>query len=226
MPANLLLVNRHSFHSPTSPSSAFPHSDWQHFSPPDVWTSGTISPTAMHTEFSPNQSLNSGTSSLSSALDEDLSRPWRNGGNISPPFCGRLPHPSPGCVRITHSCKVSPLHDVIHFRWKSQLGIPLDSLLAGTRQIDHCDTLLSSPTGATSLMHISWEGYPPSRYCVAVKGRLLRFTVQGLGRSIADNVQHYITTNKIPLPLNKIVLVAFGRGSCGDDWVAVIDKIP
>lgn len=127
----------------------------------------------MHTEFSPNQasvcplfgfdptahfhgqSLNSGTSSLSSALDEDLSRPWRNGGNVSPPFCGRLPPPSPGSTRISHSCKVSPSHDVIHFRWKSQLGIPLDSLLAGTRQIDHCDTLLSSPTGATSLMHIS-----------------------------------------------------------------------
>jgi hypothetical protein len=87
---------------------------------------------------------------------------------------------------------------------------------------DLCITLL--PFHLTSFFQ--WEGYPPSRYCVAVKGRLLRFTVQCLGRSIADNVQHYITTNKIPLPLNKIVLVAFGRGSCGDDWVAVIDKIP
>jgi len=55
---------------------------------------------------------------------------------------------------------------------------------------------------------------------------LLRFTVQALGRSVADNIQHYVTTNKISLPLNKIVLVAFGRGSCGDDWVAVVDKIP
>jgi len=75
-------------------------------------------------------------------------------------------------------------------------------------------------------MHISWDGYPPARYCVAVKGRLLRFTVQALGRSIADNIQHYMTTNRISFPLNKIVLVAFGRGSCGDDWVAILDKAP
>jgi hypothetical protein len=59
-----------------------------------------------------------------------------------------------------------------------------------------------------------------------VKGRLLRFTIQALGRSIADNIQHYVTTNRISLPLNKIVLVAFGRGSCGDDWVAIVDKAP
>jgi len=118
------------------------------------------------------------------------------------------------------------MHEVIHFRWKSQLGIPLDSLLAGTRQIDHCDNLLNSPTGSASLMHISWEGCPSARYCVAVKGRLLRFTVQALGRSVADNIQHYVAANRISLPLNKIVLVAFGRGSCGDDWVAVVDKIP
>lgn len=55
---------------------------------------------------------------------------------------------------------------------------------------------------------------------------MLRFTVQALGKSIADNIQHYIATNKISLPLNKIALVAFGRGSCGDDWVAIVDKIP
>jgi hypothetical protein len=135
--------------------------------------SGSGPPSPMHTEFSPNQasvwtsfgldpianyhpqSLASGTSSLSSALDEDLSRPWRNGTTVSPPFCGRLSPPSPGYIRISHTCRVAPTHDVIHFRWKSQLGIPLDSLLAGTRQIDHCDTLLNSPTGTTSLMHIS-----------------------------------------------------------------------
>lgn len=190
------------------------------------------------------QSLASGTSSLSSALDEDLSRPWPNGGSVSHPFCGRLPPPSPGRSRIPQSCQVSPAHEAIHFGWKSQLGIPLDSLLAGTRQIDHCDHLLTSPAGSTSLMHISvsrfrlvvspadiqlaiqWDGYPSARYCIAVKGRLLRFTVQALGRSVADNVQHYISANRISLPLNKIALVAFGRGSCGDDWVAVIEKIP
>jgi hypothetical protein len=55
---------------------------------------------------------------------------------------------------------------------------------------------------------------------------LLRFTLQALGKSAADNIQHYMTANRIPLPLNKIALVAFGRGSCGDDWVAVLDKIP
>ena len=55
---------------------------------------------------------------------------------------------------------------------------------------------------------------------------MLRFTLQALGKSVADNIQHYITTNKIPLPLNKVVLVAFGRGSCGDDWVAIVDKTP
>lgn len=77
-----------------------------------------------------------------------------------------------------------------------------------------------------SNLPVQWEGYPSARYCIAVKGRLLRFTIQALGKSIADNIQHYMTANRIFLPLNKVVLVAFGRGSCGDDWVAVVDKIP
>lgn len=47
------------------------------------------------------------------------------------------------------------MHEVIHFRYQSRLGIPLDSLLAETRLIDHCDNLLNSPSGSTSLMHIS-----------------------------------------------------------------------
>ena len=74
-------------------------------------------------------------------------------------------------------------------------------------------------------MSFQWNGYPSARYCVAVKGRLLRFTVQTLGKSVADNIHHYMTTNKISLPLDKVVLVAFGRGSHGDDWVAVVDKV-
>ena len=54
---------------------------------------------------------------------------------------------------------------------------------------------------------------------------MLRFTVQTLGRSVAENIQHYVAANRISLPLNKIVLVAFGRRSHDDDWVAVVDRI-
>lgn len=136
-------------------------------------TSGSGSPSPMHNEFSPNQAsiwsvlgpatptdagakaLSPGTSSLSSALDEDLTRPRRGRDSVSPPFSGRLSPPSPGCIRISQSCRVSPIHEVIHFRYQSRLGIPVDSLLAETRQIDHCDNLLNSPTGSTSLMHIA-----------------------------------------------------------------------
>ena len=76
------------------------------------------------------------------------------------------------------------------------------------------------------LSYFQWSGFPSARYCIAVKpGRLLRFTVQTLGRSVAENIQHYITANRIQLPLNKIVLVAFGRGSCDNEWVAIVDKV-
>jgi len=147
-------------------SPSYPHA----FSSFSYQSSGSGSPTSMHNEFSPNQasvwlvfgplsvadmrvkSLGSVTSSLSSALDEDLTRPRRN---KDPPFSGRLSPPSPGCVRISQSCRVSPVHEVIHFRYQSRLGIPVDSLLAETRQIDHCDNLLNSPSGSTSLMHIA-----------------------------------------------------------------------
>lgn len=74
---------------------------------------------------------------------------------MSPPFSGHISPPSPGSVRISQSCKVSLTHEVVHFRYQSQHGIPVDSLLAETRQIDFCDILLNSPTGSSSLMHIA-----------------------------------------------------------------------
>lgn len=164
---------------PYSPSSSSwvrrdlppPHPIYPHLSPSPK-TSSSGSPT-MHNELSPNQASvwfvfglapvadihpktpNSGTSSLSSALDEDLTRPRRNRDSASPPSPGRISPPAPGCVRISQSCRVLPTFDVIHFRYQSRLGIPVDSLLAGTRQIDSWDNLLSSPSGSTSLMHIS-----------------------------------------------------------------------
>lgn len=143
--------------------------------------SGSGSSTQMHNGFSQNQAsirtlfapvpladvracnaktLGSSTSSLSSALDEDLSRPWGTKDRLSPPFSGRIASPSPGSVRISQSCKVSPSHEVVHFRYQSQHGIPVDALLAGTRQIDYCDSLLNSPAGSASLMHIAVSNLP------------------------------------------------------------------
>lgn len=80
MPTNLLLVTRPSLHAlpnANSSSSAFLHSEWQYYTPPEAWvrcdppaisgdlpspsfffchqTSGHGSPIAMQTEFSPNQ---------------------------------------------------------------------------------------------------------------------------------------------------------------------------
>ena len=77
----------------------------------------------------------------------------------------------------------------------------------------------------SNLNSFQWGGYPAARYCIAVKGRLLRFTVQTLGQSVAENIKHYLAANRISLPLNKIVLVAFGRGSRDNDWVAIVDKV-
>jgi hypothetical protein len=76
MPANVLLATRSSLHA-NSPSSGYPHSEWQHYPPSQTWvrcdlppphrtspvltlffshqTSGSGSPTPMHTDFSPNQ---------------------------------------------------------------------------------------------------------------------------------------------------------------------------
>jgi hypothetical protein len=107
------------------------------------------------------KSCGSGTSSLSSALDEDLTRPWRGKERVSPPFSGHISPPSPGSVRISQLCKVLVTHEVVHFRYQSQHGIPVDSLLGGTRQIDFCDVLLNSPTGSSSLMHIAVSDPPP-----------------------------------------------------------------
>lgn len=59
-----------------------------------------------------------------------------------------------------------------------------------------------------------------------MKGRLKRFTTQELGRAISDNLLHYMAAHHINLTLSQLSLVAFGRGDCGDDWVAVIDRVP
>ena len=106
------------------------------------------------------------------------------------------------------------------------------------RQINHCNNLLSSPTGFPSIMNIlvsilhiihsnlnsfQWGGYTAVHYFIAVKGRLLHFTVQTLGQSVAESRK--IAANSISLPLNKIVLVAFGRGSHDNDCVAIVDKV-
>ena len=98
--------------------------------------------------------FNTSDSSLSSALDEELTRPWPNERCITI-FCDPLPPPSTGWMRIPQSCQVSPIYDIIYFRWKSQVRIPISSLLAGMRQINHCDHLLSSPAGFVSFMKIS-----------------------------------------------------------------------
>jgi len=199
-----------------------PLPDWQ-LSSRGEWflqTFGDTSPTGdpQHAVISPNQASSPQSSSLNMALNETLCHPSR--GLL--PQTRRIPGPPVGHTRILQSCSIHS-DEFILFTQKGNHGVTLDAIQTRNRNIDQGDTQI--PWSDVSLMHISWEGYPPSRYCLAIKGRLNRFTIQELGKAISDNLTHYMSMHGISLSLDQLSLVAFGRCNCGNDWVAIIDRI-